>query len=610
VVGQLADFPPQFTLGLFGDWGAGKSTILEEVGRQLRTDEATSTAFVLFDAWRFEDDSLRRELIRTVGESLKQQEALKKGFDLERHIEPFEKETTTATRRLGFDLAALRDGVLAALLVAAIVVALIFALPKLGASRDTTLKFLVAMASAVTAFLLFAMQRVLVADPVQSTRRRLEFPDQFASSFETLLQNVATKRLVIAIDNLDRCAPARVTEMLSAVKTFLEPAFEGKAAGEQRRSPRRWISEELRDKPPEDSLERMCFIIAADDAALRRHLTAQELSKESRGRGGDGELPDEVRTAVDEYLRKFFGAHLRIRDLLDEDVRRFSEVELEDFNRSQELPEDLAGRLIEMTSQGLKRNPRRIKQFVNNLQLRLQILTERRAKNRIQIDPQVLVVAKLAIIEEEFSESYEELQGDPTLLATWHRVAREPEENVETKLDPRLADFVRFTDDIQPSDIRPYLTLKQTKDEVELPLYGEFIDLLDAGDTRGLERLLEAAETQQERYAEAATAHLDTQRQTKSWSRAHNAIRGIIEVPLLRGVEGDLARHAIELALQQPPLEERLRQLDPANLLDVAADCGLGADHLRRVVRQVTEALAEEGTVKVRPRLLPSIAMW
>lgn len=599
VVAELRDFPHQFTLGLFGDWGSGKSTILEQIGKQLRADETTSTAYVLFDAWRYEGDSLRREFIRTVGQELEKQKALKKGFDLGRHTEAFETETTVARRRrLGFDLWGL---VVATLLVLAVIGTLILLLPKLGLAKADTLKVMLAFSGPVTAFALIGMQRALTPDPIQATRRRLEFPDQFAANFKELLRHVRVRRLVIAIDNLDRCSPARVTEILASIKTFLEPAF-----AERGNEAKPTIVETIRQLlgARDVSLTRMSFIVAADDVALRRHLTAQELSKKNwaeKSGSSEKELPLEVRAAVDEYLRKFFGASLRIRGLLDEDIRRFTANELKEFTRSRNLSEDLSRRLVELTSQGLKRNPRRIKQFVNNLQLRLQVLAERKNQKRIQIDADVLVVAKLAILEEEYVKEFEELERDPNLLGAWHIKARAPEdESAGTPLNAQFASFLRFTDDIQPRDIRAYLNLKQTRSELRLPSYGEFIDLLDDGDVSRIEKMIEEDPGAEAKYTEAARTHLAEQRRVGAWSRAHNALRSIVEVPLLHGDEGTAAREALEVALQEPVLEERLGQLEPGRLLDVATQSGLSQPRLARVLERVIEMLASESTSDAR----------
>lgn len=598
VVEELAAFPHQFTLGLFGDWGSGKSTILKQIGKQLQADETISTAYVIFDAWRYEGDSLRREFIRTVGEQLDRQGALRRGFDLDGHTEAFETETTVSQRRFGFDF---RTLLVAALLVAAVVGALILLLPKLGLSQTTTLKLMIGVAGALTAFVLIALQRVITPDPIQATRRRLEYPDQFATNFKELLKNVRVRRLVIAIDNLDRCSPGRVTEILSSIKTFLEPAF-----AEGSNEPKPTLAETIRQLLGEQqtSLTRMSFIVAADDAALRRHLTAQELSKKSwNDESGPGEtkLPLEVRTAVDEYLRKFFGASLRIKGLLDEDIRRFTAGELRQFNRSRGLDEDLSRRLVELTSQGLKRNPRRIKQFVNNLQLRLQMLAERKDQGRIQIDADVLVVAKLAILEEEYVEEFEELEKDPTLLSAWHIKARAPEEELDgPSINPQFASFLRFTDDIQPRDIRAYLNLKQTRSELRLPRYGEFIDLLDGGDVGRIEQMIGEEPGEEAKYTEAARSHLVEQRRVSAWSRAHNALRSIIEVPLLHGEGGMAANAALEAALQEPVLEKRLGQLEPGRLLSVAEQYRLPRLKLERVLEQVIGTLGSASANNAR----------
>src|SRR5665811_35829 len=236
---------------------------------------------------------------------------------------------------------------------------------------------------------------------------------------------------------------------------------------------------------------------------------------------------------------RFFGASLRIRELIDEDVRKFVASQLEDFIAAHELDQDVADNLVEIASRGLKRNPRRIKQFVNNLQLRLQMLVERKAQERIQIEPNVRVVAKLAIIEEEFPAEFEKLERDPSLLASWHERARAAESDraSEKTSDPvsdgaadrgksepplELISFLRFTDDIQPRDIRAYLSLKQTRNEIRLPRHGEFVDLLDGGEIERLSKLLDDEAGEEAAYTDSARWHFDDQRKAKAWNRAHN----------------------------------------------------------------------------------------
>jgi KaiC/GvpD/RAD55 family RecA-like ATPase len=44
--------PPQFTIGIYGLWGSGKSSILRSLERNLR--EGHDVIPVYFDAWRYE----------------------------------------------------------------------------------------------------------------------------------------------------------------------------------------------------------------------------------------------------------------------------------------------------------------------------------------------------------------------------------------------------------------------------------------------------------------------------------------------------------------------------------------------------------------------------
>ncbi|WP_396821856.1 P-loop NTPase fold protein [Microbacterium trichothecenolyticum] len=45
--------PAQFTIGLYGPWGSGKSSLLQAVGRELRL-KPSDCIVVEFDAWRYQ----------------------------------------------------------------------------------------------------------------------------------------------------------------------------------------------------------------------------------------------------------------------------------------------------------------------------------------------------------------------------------------------------------------------------------------------------------------------------------------------------------------------------------------------------------------------------
>ena len=146
------------------------------------------------------------------------------------------------------------------------------------------------------------------------THQRVEDADQFGEGFERVLDRLKCRRLVIAFDDLDRCSPDKVTEMLATIKTFLEPKSDDRE---------------------------VVFVIAAAEDELRRHLIAQELAA---GGGGtdrvDDDIPEVIRQAVDEYLRKFFNAKVRLPDALDDDIREFARSQLAVFVEQRQISDE------------------------------------------------------------------------------------------------------------------------------------------------------------------------------------------------------------------------------------------------------------------------------
>lgn len=66
----ISKCPTPFTVGLFGRWGAGKSTIANSIREKLLPKKI---AVVLFDVWKHEGDALRRTFLK---ESVRQLKAL------------------------------------------------------------------------------------------------------------------------------------------------------------------------------------------------------------------------------------------------------------------------------------------------------------------------------------------------------------------------------------------------------------------------------------------------------------------------------------------------------------------------------------------------------
>ncbi len=400
------------------------------------------------------------------------------------------------------------------------------------------------------------------------TVKSLSDPDRFQSKFIDLIKAVKADRLVIAIDNLDRCSPEKAVEMLSTIKTYLEPAVE---------PPSSQRPQIFRCGP---AVKDVVFVVSVDDEALRRHLLAQELNR-SATRGATRRCgtwrsiwPSSStcasRSGGSWPVTRAYVAH-HLGSLIDD--RGYEEERT---------------RLISLVSTALRRNPRRIKQFVNDLEARLRLLEERQkpgpdAKPGIAapVSEDVLMVAKLALIESEWPGAFSRLQNEPRRLAEWHSEA-EAEDEVwayeggggstdRTSVRP-LATFAAFLRASRPigsvRSSRALLDLKQAPNEAGLAGFAEFRESVISGERAEVQRLVDAApEADRARYAERLKAVL----QEEVGQGDLDAARAVVDIALsveAVSVHKDAQREVLEEALDSPQLREQLRQLDPEPTLE------------------------------------------
>ncbi len=245
-----------------------------------------------------------------------------------------------------------------------------------------------------------------------------------------------------------------------------------------------------------------------------------------------------------------------------------------------------------MTASALRRNPRRIKQFVNNLDVRLRTIEAREASGRIEpkISDDVLGIAKLAIIEEEWRADYGELEDDPRKLAEWDR---EVQTGTSVKRPIEFTTFLRMNLDVVPRNVAATIKLKLEAIELELPGFSEFREAVAYGDfATAIEIVNAAPEEQRPGYS----ARLPELLRRELTTRATTPARAILDASLQDaplGVEDpETRRRMFADALAQPDVVAQFPALPPAKLfgtLDLltkrAASCK-GAFHtIRAAVR-------------------------
>lgn len=198
------------SIGIFGNWGAGKSSLLKLIEAKLKDDDQEYIV-INFDAWLYQGfDDARAALLEVIATRLLKEaegdeDLVEKGKGLLKRVNIFR------TLGLAAEGAALFAGVPTAGLLARGVNAIGNATNGIQDEEE------------------FAEGHALVGDikdelgNVIKPKENKTPPEQihaFRKEYEEIL-NELSKPVVIVIDNLDRCLPANAIHTLEAIRLFL-----------------------------------------------------------------------------------------------------------------------------------------------------------------------------------------------------------------------------------------------------------------------------------------------------------------------------------------------------------------------------------------------------
>lgn len=344
-------------IGLFGQWGCGKSTVVETY-RETHPD----TKVVIYDAWKYSGDSFRRTFLMQLGKEL-----LQKDFDIDKALEVF-YANTTEDRKVNSVINACRYDIITKILSVGIIIILFLTVFFQTSSFDSSLTF-----TSVTQILTLAMLVYMhVKDDLKTSVQtpHMFAPEQFDTYFSKIIsqarsntENKLDKHLVLVIDNLDRCQPEVAYRMLSDIKSFLLVDMD------------------------------TTFVIPVDDKALEKGILDIK-SKDNH----------EQQLQVKEFLRKLFNFSITFKRYSIEEVDSFAQKLNEHYSLG--LKPDTIG----LVSNMYVGNPRRIIQLFNNLNAELMLHTE-------AVKHQTMI-CHLLILREEFPSFYEKILNDIEQLFT------------------------------------------------------------------------------------------------------------------------------------------------------------------------------------------------
>jgi predicted KAP-like P-loop ATPase len=492
IIGLLRSRPDHpVTIGVHGDWGAGKSSVLEMIDSGLAQDE--KVLCLKFNGWRFQGfEDAKIALIEGIVTGLiEKRPALQKAGDVVKEV----------FKRIDWLKVAKKAGGLAVTAFTGL------PSPDLIAGLVGSLE---SMISDPTKFATAENLNAVVGDvksilkPAEG-RKLPEEVDGFRKAFDKLLSDAGIEQLVVLIDDLDRCLPDTAIETLEAVRLFVFTA-------------------------------RTAFVVAADEAmieyAVRKHFP---------------DLPDSTgpRDYARNYLEKLIQIPFRIPALGETETRIYvtlllagaelgeqdpgfakliqiareklrrpwtsggldsSEVKVALGDHASKASNALAlsDQIGPLLAKGAKGNPRQIKRFLNALLLRELTATARGFKGDIQLP----ALAKLMLAERflpalfdqiasvaavDQAGKYESLKSFEDELATEEKkrstdseVDQKPAETDNPALaEWRLSDDVRAWARLSPRlgdlDLRPYLFVAKDRKDYFGPMsaLGHLAPLID-----------------------------------------------------------------------------------------------------------------------------------
>ena len=443
------------TIGIFGDWGSGKSSLIKMITKELESEK--NILILDFNGWLFESyDDAKSALMETIIDELvqktpsrKKKEVRSLALRLLRKVNWFRLGSKT----IQYGVTAATTGAMGAIIAA---------MTDLPSLAKQAVKLLEDVDTEK------AEEELLQQETKQSISRNIR---SFRNEFRELIVKSGFSAVIVTIDDLDRCLPNTIIETLEAIRLFLYVPKTAFILG----ADERLVKYAVRSRFPE---------LPGDGTDVGRDYLEKLIQYPVR-------IPPMTRTDTENYVTL-----LLIQEKLEDDKFQkciewtldpktiqegrilSAEETLELFgNLSDELREDLAlaQRIGPVLGVSLNGNPRQCKRFLNTLIMRIKMAESR----EILLNRRIL--AKLMLLEYFRSQFFRGLsawqsmqEGKPEQLKQMEELAKSAETEANSKKDkfPEIdmwiqdqwiLQWLNSEPSLSSEDLRPYFYFSREK---------------------------------------------------------------------------------------------------------------------------------------------------
>lgn len=422
------------TIGVFGPWGSGKTTLLRMLRRDIEALSLPNLRTVWFTAWKYDkDEALWRAFILRVLDALYPRVAGTDPWEERQHL-PIEA-MNAKQRKEAEQLRRLQESVYRPVDWKELGGWLLDwgkALPAVMRGSTEIAAALFPPAAPIKPVLKLLGGNDAVADEWETMitafrqevhahhLEQLTSMEQFEGTFRETLQLIlvdeknpgATGRLIVFIDDLDRCLPEKAVEILETVKLFLE-------------------------------VEGVVFVLGMDKQVIERGIDVRYRAMLPNG------IEQNRVISGDTYLEKIIQIPFLLPAMGDDDIDQFIHF-LENGNTLERVTDEqirheqerLTRELILSTTtqrvfrQGIRPNPRQIKRALNIFRLLQGIALIREWRGRLPFGSvSWTLLAKTVVIQLQFPEVYQAWRQEPQLIRWLEEIFRK--QLLKADLEPK-----------------------------------------------------------------------------------------------------------------------------------------------------------------------------